>query len=123
MKTLLCPGCHKKLVLRKLKKETRFRGIFIIYEAEVYVCPACGLEAGTVETAGAVQKAISDTYRKQMDLLTGRQIKSLRQSKEWSLHDLAGALRILPIHIIRWEAGLIQPRHMDQQLRRHLLND
>ena len=120
MKTLFCPGCHKKLVLRKLQKETHFRGIRIIYEAQVYVCPACGLEAGTIESAGAVQRAIADSYRKQMHLLTGRQIKTLRESKGWSHEDLAGLLDIPSLQVVRWESGLIQSDRMDGRLRAHL---
>ena len=120
MKTLLCPGCHQKLVLKKIEKQTRFRGVLVIYEAEVYVCPVCGLEAGTIESAGAVQRAIADAYRRQMKLLTGNQIRSFRNSKGWSRSYLAGLLNVKPVQIKRWESGLIQPNNLDRRLKKLL---
>lgn len=120
MKTLICPGCHNKLVFQKIKKETRFRGVLLQYEAERYICSVCGLEAGTIETASAIQKAIADTYRKHKGLMTGNEIKTMRESKGWSYQYLAGLLKIQPVMVIRWESGLIQPRHIDQQLKKHL---
>jgi putative zinc finger/helix-turn-helix YgiT family protein len=119
MKTLLCPGCHNKLVFQKIKKETRFRGVLVQYEAETYICPVCGLEAGTVESASAVQKAIADAYRKHKGLMTGNDIKALRESKGWSYKYLAGLLSIQPAMINRWESGLIQSRRIDQQLKQY----
>jgi putative zinc finger/helix-turn-helix YgiT family protein len=120
MKTLICPGCHNKLVFQKVKKETRFRGVLVQYEADTYICPVCGLEAGTIETASAVQKAIADAYRKHKGLMTGIEIKTLREFKGWPYQYLAGLLNIQPIMITRWESGLIQPRRMDQQLKKQL---
>ena len=120
MKTLFCPGCHNKLVFQKIKKEARFRGVLVQYEAATYICPVCGLEAGTIESAGAVQKAIADAYRKHNSLMTGDQIKTLRESKGWSYQYLADLLNIQPILITRWESGLIQSRRADQQLKNYL---
>jgi putative zinc finger/helix-turn-helix YgiT family protein len=120
MKTLSCPVCHNKLALQKIKKETRFRGVFVQYEAATYICPICGLEAGTIESASAVQKAIADAYRKHKRLMTGNEIKTLRESKGWSYKYLAGLLKIQPLMITRWESGLIQSKQIDQHLKNHL---
>jgi putative zinc finger/helix-turn-helix YgiT family protein len=120
MKTLLCPGCHNKLVFQKVKKETRFRGVLIQYEAETYKCPVCGLEAGSIKSASAVQKAIADAYRNHNGLMIGSEIKALRESKGWSYKYLSGLLNTQPAMIIRWESGLIQSRHIDRQLKNHL---
>ena len=54
------------MTLKKLHKETTFKGVNIVYEGEFFVCPICGLEAGTVQTAGAVQRAIEEGYRAKM---------------------------------------------------------
>jgi putative zinc finger/helix-turn-helix YgiT family protein len=120
LKTLICPGCHNKLVFQKIKKETRFRGVLVQYETEIYRCPVCGLEAGTIESASAVQIAIADAYRKRKGLITGIEIKTLREFKGWSYQYLAGLLDIQPIFIARWESGLIQSRRIDQLLKKHL---
>jgi len=46
------------------KKQKTFRGADIEYVADAFICPECGLEAGTVQSAGNVQRAILDAYRK-----------------------------------------------------------
>lgn len=43
--------------------------------AAAFVCPECGLEAGTVQSAGKVQHAILDTYRKR-EAVSSELIKS-----------------------------------------------
>lgn len=68
MKTIDCPVGHGPMALKKLHKETTFKGVDIVYEAECFVCPLCGLEAGTVQTAGAVQRAIVEGYREKVCL-------------------------------------------------------
>ena len=45
--------------LKKLHKEKTFKGVDISYMSEAFACPVCGLEAGTVQTAGGVQRAIA----------------------------------------------------------------
>ena len=62
-----CPKGHGNMELQKMEKATTFRGVDVSFEAEAYVCPQCGLEAGTVQSAGAVQRAIADAYRKEMN--------------------------------------------------------
>ena len=54
------------MALKKLHKETTLRGFDIVYEGDFFVCPICALEAGTVQTAGAVQRAIEEGYRAKM---------------------------------------------------------
>jgi hypothetical protein len=120
MKTKTCPGCRNKLVFQKIKKETWFRGVLVQYVAETYKCPVCGLEAGTIETASAVQRVIADTYRKHKGLMTGNEIKILRESRGWDYQYLAGLLKIKPVMITRLESALIQSRRMDQQLKQYL---
>jgi hypothetical protein len=39
------------------------------YIVESYVCLVCGIEIGSIEQAGATQRAISDAYRKKANLL------------------------------------------------------
>ncbi|MEE9594948.1 MAG: hypothetical protein V3V92_06060 [Candidatus Hydrothermarchaeales archaeon] len=63
-----CPKGHGSMELKRMEKATTFRGVDVSFEAEAYVCPQCGLEAGTVQSAGAVQRAISDAYRKEFNL-------------------------------------------------------
>ena len=48
------------MTVKELADNDDFKGVDIAYEAEAFVCPDCGLEAGTVKTAGAVQCAMAD---------------------------------------------------------------
>jgi hypothetical protein len=68
MKRIHCPKGHGPMELKELHKEKTFKGVDISYTAEAFVCPICGLEAGTVEIAGAVQCAIADGYREKLCL-------------------------------------------------------
>ena len=62
-----CPKGHGNMEMKEMVKATTFRGVDVSFEVQAYVCPQCGLEAGTVQSAGAVQRAIADAYRKEMN--------------------------------------------------------
>ena len=109
--------------LKKLHKEKTFKGVNINYMAEAFVCPVCGLEAGTVQTAGGVQRAISDAYREKLGLLTSREIKCLREANGFTQQQLADAMNVGIASIKRWETGMIQSKSMDHALRIQLQND
>ena len=64
MKILNCPKGHGPMEQKQLKKQKTFRGVDIEYVADAFICPECGLEAGTVQSAGKVQRAILDAHRK-----------------------------------------------------------
>jgi putative zinc finger/helix-turn-helix YgiT family protein len=120
MKTLDCPRGHKKMKLRKTTKTVSFRGMEIPCQVEEHICPDCGLGAGTVKSAGAIQKELADAFRKRVGLLTGKEIKTLRKERGVTQQELADRLKIGVASIKRWETGLIQSKSMDQALRLHL---
>lgn len=120
MEAINCPKGHGSMKLRKTEKTITFKGVDVTFEADAYVCPHCGLEAGTVQTAGGIQRAIADAYRKKTNLLTGEEIKALRKGRGLTQQDLADLMHIGIASIKRWETGLIQSRSMDQALRMHL---
>jgi putative zinc finger/helix-turn-helix YgiT family protein len=117
---MICPRDHGKMELRKINRTTNFRGVDIIYEADIYVCTECGLEAATVAQGGKTQRAISDAYRKKTDLLTGEEIKTLRKQRGLNQQELADLLDVGVASIKRWETGLIQSKSMDHALRVYL---
>ncbi|MCP4668871.1 MAG: DUF4065 domain-containing protein [Deltaproteobacteria bacterium] len=120
MNALNCPKGHGPMERKTVAKETIFRGVDIRYKADVLACPECGLETGTIKTAGATQKEIADAYRIQVGLLTGDKIKSLRKSRRLTQQQLAELMNIGVASIKRWETGLIQSKAMDRSLRVHL---
>lgn len=112
-----CPRGHGEMKIKNLKKNAHLKGMDISYQAEVYVCPECGLEAGTVEQAAEIQKAISDAYRKEVGLLTGEEIRKYREDFNLTQQALANEMTVGIASIKRWEAGAIQSRSMDKALR------
>lgn len=63
MKSLNCPKGHGPMGLKTIKKDITFKGVDLTIETEAFVCPVCGLEAGTVATAGEAQQRIAEAYR------------------------------------------------------------
>lgn len=112
-----CPKGHGNMEMTKTEKTMIFKGIDITFEARAYVCSECGLEAGTVETASSVQRAIADTYRRKKNFLISEEIRSLRQIRGLSQQDLADKMKVGVASIKRWETGLIQSASMDRLLR------
>lgn len=117
MKKPNCPKGNGPMALETLEKEKTFKGVDIKYSAEAFVCPVCGLEAGTVQTAGDVQLAIAESYRLSVGLLTSQEIRSLREAKGLTQQELADAMNVGIASIKRWETGLIQSKSMDHALR------
>ena len=65
---------------KTVKKQNTFRSVDIEYVADAFICPECGLEAGTVQSAGKVQRAILDAYRKR-EAVSSELIKSSPPTK------------------------------------------
>lgn len=116
-KLINCPNGHGKMVVKKLEKSMNFRGVNINFQAKHYVCPVCGLEAGTTDQTSATQRAISDSYRKAVNLLTGKEMREGRKRLKLSQETLAKRMNVGIASIKRWEGGFIQSRSMDKALR------
>ena len=65
---------------KTVKKQKTFRGVDIEYVADAFICSECGLEGGTVQSAGKVQRAILDAYRKR-EAVSSEMIKSSRPTR------------------------------------------
>ena len=117
IKTMTCPNGHGKMSSEKIDKTVHFRGMDIKFQAEHYVCPVCGIEAGDIDQTATTQRAISDVYRKAVNLLTGKQIREGRKELKLSQEALAKRMNVGIASIKRWEGGLIQTKAMDRALR------
>lgn len=120
MKAPNCPRGHGPMELRNIEKPMTFKGVEIRVAARAFVCPTCGLEAGTVETAAELQLAIADAYRAAQGLLTSGEIKALRKSRRLTQKELAEQMNIGIASIKRWETGTVQSASMDHALRMQL---
>jgi putative zinc finger/helix-turn-helix YgiT family protein len=116
-KTMTCPNGHGKMSSEKINKTMNFRSVGINFQAEHYLCPVCGLEAGDIDQTTATQRAISNAYRQAVNLLTGEEIREGRKKLRLSQDALAKRMNVGIASIKRWEGGLIQTKAMDRALR------
>ncbi len=114
---MYCPHGHKEMTVKKSEKQLSFRGAQLSVPVEQFVCSECGEEAGTVEQTAAIQRSISDTYRKSVGLLTGKEIVEGRKKLNLTQDDLAKKMSVGIASIKRWEGAGIQSKSMDQALR------
>ena len=119
MKTLDCPKGHEPMGLKTIKKELTFKGVEIDIETEAYICPECGLEAGTLQSAGALQLAIADAYRTKQNLLISTEIKEFRKSHNLTQAQLADSMNVGIASIKRLESSTVQSASMDRALQMH----
>jgi len=120
MNHMNCPKGHGAMEEKKIKRTVLFKGITVDIIEEAFVCLECNLSAGTIQSAGKIQHAIAEAYRKQTGLLTGKDIKRLRKEKGMTQADLAEISGFGIASIKRWETGAIQTQSADQKLRFHL---
>jgi len=109
-------------IVRKDNRVT-YRGIEINFPAEIFTCPVCMLEAGTLEQTAAVQKAIADAYRKRAGLLNSKEIQDGRAKLGLTQQGLADRMKVGIASIKRWESAIIQSRSMDAMLRHALIGE
>ena len=123
MPEMNCPKGHGAMEEKKIERTIPFKGIEVDIVEDTFVCPACKLSAGTVQSASKIQQAIADAYREKTGLLTGGQIKQLRNEKGMTQADLAEVSGFGLASIKRWETGAIQTQSVDKTLRIHLINE
>ncbi len=112
-----CPNGHGEMLIKKSNKGLKFRGVDITFQAEYCVCPVCSIEAGSINQTSATQRAVSDAYRKEVDLLTGEEMRQCRKKLSLTQDALAKRMNVGIASIKRWEGGLIQSKAMDKALR------
>jgi putative zinc finger/helix-turn-helix YgiT family protein len=121
MNQMNCPKGHGAMETKRVERTVPFKGVEVNIIEDAFVCPVCKLSAGTVQSAGKIQRAIAEAYRKQTGLLTGEDIKRVRKEKEMTQADLAELSGFGVASIKRWETGAIQSQSADKTLRLHLL--
>jgi len=119
-KKLVCLKDNHEMELREKEKKARFRGVDVDYRSEFYVCPVCKAEAATIDQTAAIQKDISNAYRKKIGLLTGKEITDKRKNLKISQQELANRMQVGIASIKRWEGSQIQTKSMDKALREAL---
>jgi len=119
-KKLSCPANHGEMKLTNKRKCMNFKGVDIDYLVDCFICPTCGLEAGTLSQGTDIQKTIADAYRKKVGLMSGNEIIEGRKKKNFTQGALANNMKVGIASIKRWEGGIIQSKSMDKMLRQAL---
>lgn len=117
MKEKKCPCGNGCMNLEAVVEKTVYKGIDLDIESEKYICPKCGIEAGTIKQAAAIQTCIADSYREKTGLLPGRAIQKMRISAGLSREQLASLAGVTVKDINGWESSVIQSRLQDKSLR------
>lgn len=115
-----CPKGHGAMRIFKKEKQATFRGVEITYPVEVFRCPVCSLEAGTLDQTAVIQKAMADAYRKKKGLLTSQEIADGRKRLGLTQQAFADRTKLGIASIKRWEGAIIQTGSMNEMLRHAL---
>jgi putative zinc finger/helix-turn-helix YgiT family protein len=118
-----CPREHGGMEIIKKEKQAIFRGVEVSYPVEIFQCPVCSLEAGTMDQTAEIQKTIADAYRKKIGLLTSREIVAGRTKLGLTQQGLADRMRVGIASIKRWEGAIIQSMSMETMLRHTLAGE
>lgn len=118
-----CPKCRATMGIVRKEKKTTFRGVEISYPIEIFQCPVCSTEAGTMGQTAEIQKAIADAYRRNVGLLTSREIVDGRTKLKLAQQGLADKMKVGIASIKRWEGATIQTKSMDTMLRHALAGE
>lgn len=122
MREKKCPCGNGCMNLKAVVEKTVFKGVDLDIQAEKYICPKCGIEAGTVKQAAAIQACIADSYREKIGLLPGQTIKRMRSAAGLTKDQLAVLAGVSEKDIKGWESCIIQTRHEDKTLRMVLMD-
>ncbi len=98
-----CPAGHGQMSNAIVTKNIEFRGKQVSCQIESLQCPKCGLTRSTLEQTADAQLAIAESYRQQVGLLTGEEIKSYRENLGLSQQQLADRAQCSKMSIVRWE--------------------
>jgi len=117
--TTFCATCGKDRRTETVERsETyRVRGREIAVSVTVAVCGTCGEELGSDEQDQEILDAVLAEYRRQTDLLTPDQIKSIRRRYRLSQKSFAALLGMAEPTINRYERGALQDQVHNDAIR------
>ncbi len=117
MKEKKCPCGNGSMNLEAIEEKTIYKGVSLEITSKRYICPKCGIEAGTIEQAAAIQACVADSYREKTGLLSGSEIKKMRIAAGLKKEQLADLLGVSEREIKGWETCITQSRQEDKSLR------
>ena len=114
-----CPTCGTMMKETRGALHTRVNGEDVAVSNVPHVeCPKCGEQVLTYTQARRFEEDAIAFYRKKYGLLSGDEIRAIREHHGLTQVELARLLRLGPNTISRWEAGRnVQTAALDVLLR------
>ena len=114
-----CPYCDKEhdVQIIEEKSECIVKGFQVDYVEKNYFCDVCGEGFCDGELEDINLMSARDAYKKENNLLTSNEIKSIREKYKLSQSDLALILGWGEVTITRYETKEIQNKNYDDVLR------
>ncbi len=111
--------CGGRYALATEQVTIRFSGMAASVEREFFRCAKCGDEQRTVEQREAAEQQATTTMRAEHALLSGREIRQLRESLGLTTQQLGELLYGTPRGVVEgWEKGrYLQNRETDALIR------
>jgi putative zinc finger/helix-turn-helix YgiT family protein len=114
-----CPTCGTMMKETRGSLHTPVNGDDVaVLDVPHFKCPKCGEQVLTYTQARRFEEDAIALYRKKYKLLSGDEIRAIREHHELTQVELARLLRLGPNTISRWEAGRnVQTAALDVLLR------
>ncbi|MGE3262640.1 MAG: type II TA system antitoxin MqsA family protein [Bacteriovoracia bacterium] len=113
-----CLNCNsEKFEEKRIRVPLEFRGETIEAIVPAFVCVKCEEPLMNDEQMSALRQEVADTYRRQNELLTAKEITDFRKRLDLSQREFAAYLEVGEASIKRWETHFIQDKSQDEHIR------
>lgn len=113
-----CFRCGKgNMTPQHTEMRSEIRGEAVLVSTEAMVCSKCGFQTLTDEQSAEYTLRSADRYRESKGLLTGKELKAIRERLGMNQLAFASFLKVGVASVKRWELGLIQDQAMDELIR------
>ena len=108
---------HASMVQKTVELTGERNGESFTVSVPGMVCSKCGFSTISNKQSGKFTQAVSDAYRSAHGLLTGADLRRLRNERHMSQLEFAEYVGVGPASVKRWECGQIQDKAMDELIR------
>lgn len=113
-----CFRCGKgNMTPQDTEMRSEIRGETVLVSTEAMVCSKCGFQTLTDEQSAEYTLRSADRYRETKGLLTGKELKAIRERLGMNQVAFAAFLKVGVASVKRWELGLVQDQAMDELIR------
>jgi len=114
---VICLSCGEELKPKTTDFEGEYAGVSVTVRMEGLVCDSCGYKTISGPKLEEFGRLVADQYRIKKGLLTGGDIRSIRENLGMSQQQFADHLGVGVASVKRWELGKVQEQSMDNLIR------